>query len=125
VKGRLVGWKRELSAGRIESCAVFTVQDSRWGTREQLVGGTVEVQVAAVFFSLCTISETDRAKASYVCFDSGEGFDLDGGAGRTDDKEPLGIFCELQDQGDKGEPNAVVDGLIDDLRDTRSIRCCS
>jgi len=36
--------------------------------------------------------------------------------------EPSDIFGELQNEDDDGEPNTVVDGLIDDLRDALSIR---
>jgi len=43
------------------------------------------------------------------------------GRGRSADMlagdEPSDIFRELQDEDDDGEPNTVVDGLIDDLRD--------
>src|SRR6266566_1513642 len=47
------------------------------------------------------------------------------GRGRSADMlagdEPSDIFRELQDENDDGEPNAIVDGLIDDLRDVGRI----
>ena len=36
--------------------------------------------------------------------------------------EPSDIFRELQHENDDGKPNAIVDGLIDDLRDVWRIR---
>ena len=47
------------------------------------------------------------------------------GRGRSADmlagNEPLDIFRELQDEDDDREPNAIVDGLVDDLRDALRI----
>jgi hypothetical protein len=40
----------------MERRVAFTVQNSRWGTREQLVAGAVEVQVADAFLALRTVS---------------------------------------------------------------------
>jgi hypothetical protein len=42
-----------------------------------------------------------------------------GHAMRGAGEEPPDIFPELQDNDDNGEPNAVADGLIDDLREYR------
>ena len=45
-----------------------------------------------------------------------------GHAMRGAGEEPPDIFPELQDNDDNGEPNAVEEGLVHDLRNTRSIR---
>jgi hypothetical protein len=115
---------------------MFTVQDRRWGTREQLDGGTVEVQVAGVlaswfktgpfraFLLPCeTIFARSTLRKTFVRFDKNLAGWVDSGwdVGRWSGEEPPDIFPKLQDEDDNGEPNAVVDGLIDDLRDARSI----
>ena len=57
------------------------------------------------------------SNTAYTNYGSREIFGRGRGADMLAGNEPSDIFRELQDEDDDGEPNTVVDGLIDDLRD--------
>lgn len=66
--------------------------------------------------SITTCTNEIKMERSLAWIAISGGFGWDGDAGGMADEEPLDVFRGLQDEDDDGEPNAVVDGLIDDLR---------